>query len=47
MLTVVMIIVTIPEGLPLAVSISLALSFEKMMNDNILVRKQDSIEKMG
>ena len=47
-LTITIIIVAIPEGLPMAVSISLAHSFENMFSrDKILVRKLDSIEKMG
>lgn len=47
-LTITIIIVAIPEGLPMAVSISLAHGFENMFSrDKILVRKLDSIEKMG
>jgi len=47
-LTITIIIVAIPEGLPMAVSISLLYSFESMFNRHkILVRKLDSIEKMG
>jgi len=47
-LTITIVIVAIPEGLPMAVSISLAYSFERMFNKHkILVRKLDSIEKMG
>lgn len=43
-----MIIVAIPEGLPLTVGISLAFSVMKMYNsDKILVRKLDAPEKMG
>jgi len=47
-LTITIVIVAIPEGLPMAVSISLAYGFENMFSrDKILVRKLDSIEKMG
>lgn len=34
-----LLIVAIPEGLPLAVTLSLAFSVSKMMDDNNLVRK--------
>jgi len=40
-------VVAIPEGLPLAVTISLAFSVKKMMTDNNLVRNLDSCETMG
>jgi Ca2+ transporting ATPase len=40
-------VVAIPEGLPLAVTISLAFSVKKMMNDNNLVRNLGSCETMG
>jgi magnesium-transporting ATPase (P-type) len=33
------VVVAIPEGLPLAVTLSLAFSVKKMLNDNNLVRK--------
>lgn len=47
-LVITIVIVAIPEGLEMVVSISLAYSFERMFNkDKILVRKLDSIEKMG
>mmetsp|Transcript_51838 Transcript_51838/g.43522 ORF Transcript_51838/g.43522 Transcript_51838/m.43522 type:complete len:94 (+) Transcript_51838:1031-1312(+) len=41
------IVCAIPEGLPLAVSISLAYSVRKMMDDNNLVKKIQSCETMG
>lgn len=44
---VTVLVVAIPEGLPLAVTISLALSVKKMMKDNNLVRHLDSCETMG
>jgi len=40
-------VVAIPEGLPLAVTISLAFSVKKMMDDNNLVRNLNSCETMG
>ncbi|CAD8172417.1 unnamed protein product [Paramecium octaurelia] len=39
--------VAIPEGLPLSVTISLAYSVQKMMNDRNLVRKMYACETMG
>ena len=44
---VTVLVVAIPEGLPLAVTISLAFSVKKMMQDNNLVRHLDSCETMG
>lgn len=38
-LGITVIVVAIPEGLPLAVTLSLAFSVKKMLNDNNLVRK--------
>ena len=40
-------VVAIPEGLPLAVTISLAYSIKKMQNENNLVRKMHACETMG
>ncbi|ETV93814.1 calcium-translocating P-type ATPase, PMCA-type [Aphanomyces invadans] len=40
-------VVSIPEGLPLAVTISLAFSVKKMLLDNNLVRHLDACETMG
>ncbi|KAF0690553.1 Aste57867_18069 [Aphanomyces stellatus] len=40
-------VVAIPEGLPLAVTISLAFSVKKMLLDNNLVRHLDACETMG
>ena len=41
------IIVAVPEGLPLAVSISLAFSVDTMKKDNLLVKKMDACETLG
>ena len=41
------IVVAIPEGLPLAVTISLAYSVGKMKDENCLVRRIDASETMG
>ena len=38
-LGIIVIVVAIPEGLPLAVTLSLAFSVKKMLKDNNLVRK--------
>lgn len=47
MIGIAIIVVAIPEGLPLAVTLSLAFSVKKMMNDNNLVRKMKACETMG
>ena len=44
---VTVIVVAIPEGLPLAVTISLAYSVAKMQKGNCLVRKIEASETMG
>jgi Ca2+-transporting ATPase len=41
------VVVAVPEGLPLAVTISLAYSMMKMLKDNNLVRHLDACETMG
>ena len=41
------VVVAIPEGLPLAVTLSLAFSIKKMMDYNNLVRKMHACETMG
>lgn len=46
-LVVVLIVVAIPEGLPLTVGVSLAFSVMKMYKDGILVRKLDAPEKLA
>lgn len=46
-IAITVIVVAVPEGLPLAVTISLAYSVKKMMLDNNLVRHLDACETMG
>ena len=46
-LCVSIIVVAIPEGLPLAVTLSLAFSIKKLMDNNNLVRKMQACETMG
>lgn len=44
---VAVVIVAIPEGLPLAVSISMAFSVDTMKKDNLLVKKMAACEALG
>ena len=46
-LCIAIVVVAIPEGLPLAVTLSLSFSISKMMDDNNLVRKMQACETMG
>ncbi|EFA79639.1 P-type ATPase [Heterostelium album PN500] len=45
--SIAIIVMAVPEGLPLAVTISLAFSMMKMMKDNNLVRHLEACETMG
>ena len=47
MIAVTLIVVAVPEGLPMSVTISLALSMRKMLKENNLVRKLHACETMG
>ena len=47
MLAVTIIVVAVPEGLPMAITISLALSMRKIREDNNLVRKMVATETLG
>lgn len=47
MIAVTLIVVAVPEGLPMAVTLSLAYSMRKMLNTNNLVRKMHACETMG
>ncbi|PSS19072.1 Calcium-transporting ATPase 13 plasma membrane-type [Actinidia chinensis var. chinensis] len=44
---VTIVVVAIPEGLPLAVTLTLAYSMKRMMADNAMVRKLSACETMG
>lgn len=46
-LAVAIVVVAVPEGLPLDVTISLAFSVKKMLEENNLVRRLASCETMG
>ena len=46
-IAITVIVVAVPEGLPLAVTISLAFSVSQMQKENNLVRKLQSSETMG
>lgn len=47
MVAVTLIVVSVPEGLPMSVTLSLALSMRKMLKTNNLVRKMHACETMG
>lgn len=47
MLAVTLIVVAVPEGLPMSVTLSLALSMKRMLMTNNLVRKMNACETMG
>jgi len=44
---VTIVVVAIPEGLPLAITLGLAFAMKKMMEDNNLVRRLEACETMG
>ncbi|KAA8544926.1 hypothetical protein F0562_019679 [Nyssa sinensis] len=44
---VTIVVVAIPEGLPLAVTLTLAFSMKRMMANNVMVRKLSACETMG
>lgn len=47
MIAVTLVVCSVPEGLPMAVSLSLALSMRRMLKTNNLVRKMHACETMG
>jgi P-type E1-E2 ATPase len=47
LIAVTVVVVAIPEGLPLAVTLSLAYSVKKMLMDQNLVREMSACETMG
>lgn len=42
-----LLIVSVPEGLPLAISMALAFSFEKLTEDNVQIIKPEALETAG
>jgi P-type E1-E2 ATPase len=46
-IAITVIVVAVPEGLPMAVTMALAFSVMKMKKENNLVRKLDASETMG
>lgn len=46
-LCIVLIVVSIPEALPLTVGVSLALSVNKMYADGLLIKKMDAPERLA
>lgn len=44
---VVIMIVAIPEGLPLSVSLAMSFSVNKLKNENILIKSVESLQKMA
>jgi len=47
LVSITVVVVAIPEGLPLAVTLSLAFSVKKMLNEKNLVKKLHACETMG
>jgi len=47
MMAVTLIVMAVPEGLPMAVTLALALNMRRMLKSNILVRKLQASETMG
>lgn len=47
MMAVTLIVMAVPEGLPMAVTLALALNMRRMLKSNILVRKLHACETMG
>ena len=47
MMAVTLIVMAVPEGLPMAVTLALALNMRRMLKSNNLVRKLQASEKMG
>jgi len=47
MIAITLVVVAVPEGLPMSINISLALSMRRMLHENCLVRKLHACETMG
>ena len=45
--TIALLIVCVPEGLPLAVSMSMAFSIDRLIEDNLLIKELNSLETSG
>lgn len=46
-IAVVLLIVSIPEGMPLAISMALAFSIDRLKKDNLLIKKMEALETSG
>jgi len=46
-IAVALIIVSVPEGLPLAISMALAFSIDRLMKDNLLIADLEALENSG
>lgn len=46
-IAVAVIIVAVPEGLPLSISIAMAFSIDTLKRDNLLVKNLAAVEQMG
>jgi len=46
-LAIIVIVVAVPEGLPMMIAIVLSLNMRKLLRDNVLVRKLSGIETAG
>lgn len=47
MIAVTLVVVAVPEGLPMSITVSLAMSMRRMLKENSLVRKLHACETMG
>ena len=47
MVAITVVVMAVPEGLPMSVTLSLALSMRRMLQTNNLVRKMHACETMG
>lgn len=46
-MTIAIIIVCVPEGLPLVISISMAFSIDNLIRDQLLIKKIEALEVSG
>jgi Ca2+-transporting ATPase len=46
-ITIALLIVCVPEGLPLAVSMSMAFSIDRLIDDNLLIKNLEALETSG